>query len=92
MLRIVLTGLGVRTATVREKDVVFVTPSPEGVADALRKGAGDSPTAQAATVRIIPPQQGRTSPEVYFRPDAKYLEPETLLRVLKKRLLPPKAA
>lgn len=78
-LRIGLSALAVRAVVVRGSDVVFRTESPEGVAAGLETAKG--------TVRILSPDvAGDTLHQVYYRPPANYLEPETLLRVLKARL------
>jgi transcription-repair coupling factor (superfamily II helicase) len=43
-------------------------------------------TQQAPQVRVLPPPTGEKLHEVYLRPPPNYLEPETLLAVLRRRL------
>ncbi len=101
-LRVAAAGLGVRTISIRGQDVLFRTDSPRAVQERLvtekevnrprsgteRKSAKgkDAPSFPAAAVRVLPPPTGEKLHEVYLRPPANYLEPETLLRVLRKRL------
>ncbi len=78
LLRINLEGLGVRSVVVREPDVVFETTSPRALEDKLRPAQG--------TVRVVTHGvKGDVAP-VYFRPPKNYLEPASLLAVLRKRL------
>ncbi len=77
-LRLALAGLGVRTLTIREKDVIFRTPEPGVLALRLRGIQG--------TVTPLPPKSTDSIAEVYYRPPAPYMEPETLLAVMRKRL------
>jgi transcription-repair coupling factor (superfamily II helicase) len=44
---------------------------------------------QAPSVRVLPPPTGEKLHEVYYRPPPNYLEPETLLAVLRRRLAMP---
>jgi len=85
-LRIMTMGLGVKTITVREKDVVFLTENPAPVVAKLSNVPAGSQTAKEATVRSLPPKEPGHPHEVYFRPPENYMDPETLLRVLRKRL------
>src|SRR5437588_9113925 len=41
---------------------------------------------RSGAVRVLPPPSGEKLHEVYWRPPANYLDPETLVRVLRKRL------
>ncbi len=82
-LRIALSGLGVSTVTIREKDAVFLARDPEPLARALR----ESKAATALRVSVLPPpKDGGADSEVYLRLPDNYQEPETLLRVLRHRL------
>jgi transcription-repair coupling factor (superfamily II helicase) len=47
---------------------------------------GALPSFLASAVRVLPPPSGERLHEVYLRPPANYMDPETLLRVLRKRL------
>jgi transcription-repair coupling factor (superfamily II helicase) len=85
-LRIACSKFHVRTVTVRDKDVVFVTSIAKPLAEALAKAPpGVSKEIQATVTPIVPETPGAMA-EVYFRPPEKYLEPQTLLAVLRKRL------
>ncbi len=77
-LRLALAGLGVRTLTIRERDVIFRTPTPKELAARLEGVQG--------TVTPLAPKSTDSLAEVYYRPPPAYMEPETLLAVLRKRL------
>jgi transcription-repair coupling factor (superfamily II helicase) len=87
-LRAACAGLGVKTATLRGSDVVFLAPAAEARAVAERLAAVPAGQSKAieARVSVLASQTSDTLAEVYFRPPEKYLEPETLLGVLRKRL------
>jgi transcription-repair coupling factor (superfamily II helicase) len=82
-LRTSASALEVRAITVREKDVILRVPPHrmDEVADKLRGGVGG-----VGSVVALPPKTGEQSCEVYFRPPESYLEPATLLAVLRQRL------
>jgi hypothetical protein len=65
-------------------------PHPQPKADANRfalAAAKAAPPPEPETpVRVLPPPAGEKLHEVYLRVTANYLEPETLLAVLRKRL------
>jgi transcription-repair coupling factor (superfamily II helicase) len=52
----------------------------------LQQAQASETATQQSTVRILPPPSGEKLHEVYFRPPANYLEPDTLLAVLRRRL------
>jgi len=81
-LRVACAGLNVHTVTIRERDVVFVCDDAAVLAHALSQNAGGG----SATVRALDAKTEGGHPEVYFRPPENYLEPDTLLAVLRKRL------
>ncbi|MBS0192090.1 MAG: transcription-repair coupling factor [Phycisphaerales bacterium] len=90
-LRIAAVGLGVRSISLREKDVLFRTTLAKELAEKLGRTPPDLAKAGKAlqvSVTALPASKGQDLAEVYFRPPEKYLEPETLLSVLRKRLLP----
>ncbi len=88
-VRVALAALGVKTCTIRERDVIFLAASGEKVAKQLvSAGASGAP---GATVRSLPPKSEGSLAEVYFRPPEQYLEPDTLLAVLRRRLGVPTA-
>ncbi len=94
-LRIAAIALGITSITIREnRDVVFRTAKPQIIADRLKESQG--------TVRILAPSSAPSTPaknsttqatpntipsEVYFRPPPAYLQPDTLLTVLRHRLM-----
>ncbi|MBX3385803.1 MAG: transcription-repair coupling factor [Phycisphaeraceae bacterium] len=91
-LRAAASELQVRSISLRERDVLLrVRPeSAQRVADLLSAGAVSSSSAAASTVAVLPPpktdaDQGHW--EVYFRPPASYLQPASLVAVLRKRLV-----
>ncbi len=88
-LRALASKLDVRTVTVREKDVIFRTKHPASVSELLSKPPPGSQVAKEATVRVLPPKSQGELAEVYFRPPERYLEPQSLLSILRRRLGPP---
>ena len=83
-LRIAAAALGVRTITIRERDVVIFSKQAEAVGKVVR--ANGPGMADEATVRVLPPPQPGGLGEVYVRFPEAYLEPTTLLAVLRRRL------
>jgi transcription-repair coupling factor (superfamily II helicase) len=97
-LRLALATRGVRSAAVREKDVVFHTTDPQRLMNDLQQDAPRD-ASLAGTVIMLPPVgeakhvQSSTAkaghaglPMVYFRPPPQTMQPQTLLLVLRKRL------
>jgi len=80
-LRTAASRLEVRSIAVREKDVVFRTHDPGAVMARLREARG--------TVRLLPPKPGEDCAEVYYRPPENYLEPATLVNILRRHLVEP---
>ena len=90
-LRIAAVALGVKSISVREKDVIFRVTLARELAERLSRTPPDLAKAGKAlqvSVTVLPAVKGQEFAEVYFRPPEKYLEPETLLSVLRKRLAP----
>jgi transcription-repair coupling factor (superfamily II helicase) len=93
-IRVEAHALGVKTITIRERDVVFLANDPGPVAERLRENGSEERNGglkarpPTATVTVLPPKVGDLS-EVYFRPPEAYLDPQTLPAVLKKRLSVP---
>ena len=85
-LRLALARFNVSAVTIRERDVVFRTTSAKPLADRLAQTPPGASKAIEATVTVLPAANSDDLAEVYFRPPEKYLEPETLLSVLRKRL------
>lgn len=92
-LRIALSKLGVRTCTIREKDIIFFAKEPEAITNQLQQTQPTSPAGNPIRV-LAPNEETRTNlSEVYFRPRDGSLEPQTLLPILRKRLgVPPSPA
>ncbi len=65
-------------------------PRPTRIA-VTAPGKPDLPSFPPSAVRVLPPPTGERLHEVYLRPPANYLEPETLLAVLRYRLGSPAA-
>jgi transcription-repair coupling factor (superfamily II helicase) len=84
-LRLALAALNVRGVTIREKDVIFFCKHRVPVAAALAARV-ETQSAAAATIRPLAPEQPGGLDMVYFRPPESYLEPQTLLTVLRRRL------
>lgn len=61
------------------------TPQPRG-RPGYPEGPQPASAAAAPSVRMLPPPSGEKMHEVYYRPPSNYLEPETLLAVLRTRL------
>lgn len=77
-LRIGAADLGVRSIAVHEHDVVFRTERVNDLLAAMHGASG--------TLRPLTPKPGDPLTQVYYRPPANFLEPDTLLTVLRKRL------
>jgi transcription-repair coupling factor (superfamily II helicase) len=77
-LRLAATILGVRSIVRREQDVVFRTTDPTSLEDRLRGAQG--------TVRVVGQSDELGLTDVYYRPPKAFLEPKSLLLVLRKRL------
>ncbi|MDX2131937.1 MAG: transcription-repair coupling factor [Planctomycetota bacterium] len=83
-LRAALAPLGVRTLTIREKDVVFLAPDPAPLAALLRS---TQPRSDTTGVRVLPPKEGESLAEIYLRPHPGTLQdPRALLATLRRRL------
>lgn len=93
-MRAAVAALGVRTMTIRGGDVVFLCPDPAPVVEALAKAKGSVRTIDAnlAQTNARSIASGERLGEVYYRPPANYLEPQTLMRVLTTRLRLPVSA
>ncbi|MGP1347306.1 MAG: transcription-repair coupling factor [Phycisphaerales bacterium] len=78
-LRVVASALGVRSITRHDKDVVFRCRQVAGIEPLLREAQG--------TVRVLGERDETGLAKVYYRPPENYLNPLTLLRVLRARLV-----
>jgi len=90
-IRVALAHLGVRTCTIRDKDVIFLAKDPAPVAAQMNRSL-KSAASQLIPIRVLEPKDGSPYSEVYFRPPATSFEPDTLLAVLRHRLGVPGAA
>jgi transcription-repair coupling factor (superfamily II helicase) len=80
-VRVACSALGVRAVVKREPDVIFRAENTAPIASALSNAKG--------TVRVLPPREGESLGEVYFRPPAAALAvPASLLAILRARLKP----
>lgn len=78
-VRLAATLLGVRAIQRREQDLVFRTLDPDALESRLAGAQG--------TVRVVGQPDERGLTEVYYRPPKAFLEPRSLLTVLRKRLV-----
>ena len=74
-LRIAASTLGIEAIKLEGPDVIFRTPTPQTLEGLLRDAPGRASLIDPTTV--------------YYRPPANYLEPKTLLAVLRKLLVRP---
>jgi transcription-repair coupling factor (superfamily II helicase) len=86
-LRVRASVLRIRSVSLRGQDVLMRARPGDAQQIALKlRGDASSPAAAALSVTVLPPKTGEESCEIYLRPPAAYLEPGTLLAVLRKRL------
>jgi transcription-repair coupling factor (superfamily II helicase) len=92
-IRVSASLLGVRSISIRGRDVLLRCVEAGPVEERLRESAAGSNTgsSNSGTVKSLPPPSKSESAEeplweVYFRPPESYLEPVSLARVLRKRL------
>ncbi len=76
-VRVLARAISIRSIIVREPDVVLRCEETAPVVNALADAQG--------TVRPLPKRKGDELFEVYYRPPASYLEPESLVNVLRAR-------
>jgi transcription-repair coupling factor (superfamily II helicase) len=94
-LRALASALNVRAIAVRGPDVILRAAAKDAAAAALLLRDDSSRTAATAGgthVTVLAPKSGEELSEVYFRPPAAWMEPGTLLGVLRRRLNPASAA
>jgi len=94
-LRAGAAALGIRSITVREQDVIFRTERPDLLDRVMSDAPGSlrligvSPQPDKARGSKAKPNQGakeKTLHEIFYRPPAQFLEPQTLLVMLRRRL------
>ncbi len=79
-IRVACATLGVKGVVLRTPDIIFRAEDPGPIANALAPAKG--------TVTTLAPKTGQSLSEVYWRPPPKYLDPQSLPRVLLSRLRP----
>ncbi len=77
-LRLLSTELGIRSVTRKEQDIIFRTTRPRDLETAFSGVQG--------SVRIVGQPDADGLAEVYFRPPPAFLEPKSLMTVLRRRL------
>lgn len=77
-LRIRAAGIGVKSITRHENDVIFKTAKPALLEAAMRGGQG--------TLRLVGQPDGQGLVDLYYRPPPSFFEGTTLLTVLRRRL------
>ena len=78
-VRLAAAALGIRSIVIHDDDVVFRTTEPRVLEEAFEGVQG--------SVRVIGGRDATGHWDVYFRPPPNYLEPNTLLTVLRHRLV-----
>ncbi|MEE2682150.1 MAG: transcription-repair coupling factor [Planctomycetota bacterium] len=79
-LRLLAAAVGIRSIVLRDDDVVFRTTEPR-VLESCMDGVEGS-------LRLVGSRDVSGYWELYFRPPTSYLEPRTLLTILRRRLTP----
>ncbi|MEM7229931.1 MAG: helicase-related protein, partial [Planctomycetota bacterium] len=77
-VRIAAAHLGVRSIHLHERDVIFKTSDPKKLEECFNGVRG--------TVRLVGQPTAGGMAEIYFRPPRAFLEPDTLVTVLRRRL------
>ena len=77
-VRLLATAMGIRSVVRRDADIIFRSARPRDLESALAGVQG--------TVRLVGQADGEGLTEIYFRPPPAFLEPRSLLTVLKRRL------
>jgi len=86
-LRVLASVLRIRSISLRGQDVLMrARPGDAQQIGAKLRSDASTPAAAALSVTVLPPKTGEESCEIYLRPPPAYLEPGTLLAVLRKRL------
>jgi len=80
-VRLAATILGVRSIARKEQDVIFRTLDPDALTTRLAGAQG--------TVRVVGERDERGLVDVYWRAPKAFLEPKSLIVVLRKRLATP---
>jgi hypothetical protein len=79
------------TSAVLHRLAIPTSPAPAGdVAERSKHGVGASSSAAPRPINLnatlLPPKHGEDMSEIYLRPPPNYMEPNTLLRILRTRL------
>jgi transcription-repair coupling factor (superfamily II helicase) len=93
-LRVAASELNIRSIAIRGQDVLIRARPQDASAVTHRLSKGPATAVGASgpkpvnlDVTLLPPKKGEEMSEVYLRPPANYMEPTTLLRVLRARLV-----
>lgn len=90
-LRVAASHLKVRSVSIRGADVLFRAKPADTPVVALAL-SGDTAAGIAGGVTVLPPPSGEDLGEVYLRLPPNFMEPASLLRVLRTRLVRREAA
>ncbi len=77
-IRVGSTALGATSVTRHEADIIFLTHDPSPIEAALDGAQG--------SVRTLRPRSAGAPFEIFFRPPASFLEPDSLLPLLRRRV------
>ncbi|MBL8764429.1 MAG: transcription-repair coupling factor [Phycisphaerae bacterium] len=78
-IKVAARAMHVRSISIRGADVFVRASPPDAVAQRLRRAKG--------TVRVLPGEKKDDPGEVYYRPPGNYLNPATLLVLLRRHLV-----
>lgn len=79
-IRIKAALMNIKSISLHEQDIIFKSTDPAPLAAAFETAPG--------SVRVLEPRFPNHPMEIYFRPPENFLEPTSLLAVLRKRLQP----
>ena len=79
-LRLLAAAMGIRSIILRDDDVIFRTTEPRLLESCMEGVKG--------SLRLVGSRDVSGHWELYFRPPATYLQPATLLTILRRRLTP----
>jgi transcription-repair coupling factor (superfamily II helicase) len=77
-IRISASAIGVRSIRRHENDIIFVTETPRALEERMAGAMG--------SLRLVGQPDDKGLTEVYFRPVKTYLDPQSLLPLLRRRL------
>ena len=77
-IRVLATLINIQSVTRHEDDIIFRTRDPKTLGNRMNQAKG--------TLRFVGQPDSSGLVEVYYRPPKSYLEPDSLLAILRKRL------